>query len=241
MSIIKNNNEVVRVFKGTLPLSYIYKGDKLIWQLEEVITEDPYADYGIVLEWNTRNDLSYSSSGTRLYGEIALIYDKVNSRIKYFSFKDFLEDEPSTISKCNVSDLPQLNMAEFKTYSSNGSIVGTNNTLKKVLKFPNLDRTFSFNCPNLEYVNWKGVPLQYLILNNKCTSLTEIDCDTVNERGNMSFAYSPLSNKTIVRIFNILKENNGINNLITLSNTSYDTLTQGQLAIATSKGWTVTT
>jgi hypothetical protein len=56
----------------------------------------------------------------------------------------------------------------------------------------------------------------------------------------ISLQYSPLTRNEIVNIFQYLKTTSG--KTITLTNNNYaDDLTAGELAIATGKGWTVST
>lgn len=231
-------------YYGSTPLQYVYWGNALIWQKTETPT-DPYEGYDTVLDWTTNvdplegKDLTTLPQAQREMRNM-WVYCRINGNLVAYS-----RDE-TTISKNNFGTPSSLSFV--KSYTSGSKNYWCSNPyLKRVLKLPfkenitDLTRTF-YNCTSLTYINVEGWDLSKVTSASytfdNATALTDIDGNFSGIKINISFGSCPLTNQSVTNVINGLEQVT-IKRTITFSSTTYSTLTQEQIALATSKGWTV--
>lgn len=149
--------------------------------------------------------------------------EKVRSFYNMFEFASNLEKDGT------------LDLSSFNTPSLINISFMFNNTKIRELKFNTLDLS------NVSSTS-KTTPLAFV---NNCSNLVTISgniifpVDAVNTQP-LNFNSCPLDNKTAYSIINSLKKTTIEDRYISFSETTYKTLTQDQIKVATDKGWTVT-
>lgn len=271
MSIIRNNMEVGNIYKGVAQIQYVYKGNRLIYQLEEGAS----GDYDIVLEFNTRDEKSYSDVlKVNAYNHIMKVSSETNTttstQLNYgvCHLYQYLEDEPSTVTKFNwedISDNFYFGSASLKSaYSpifgykirTTNSVNTISSPITKILKM-DFAKVQDIKFDSLLY--GLGSTLEYIRLENydetlRSSSLTQTPSSTTSSRlshlttiegynvkfnNTLYFNYSPLNEKSVKFIIDSLA-NVTKKYTLNLKSSSYEYLSQEDIALATSKGWTIT-
>ena len=152
-------------------------------------------------------------------------------------------------SNCNklisldVSSFDTSNVTNMKNmFASCGKLTELDLSNFDTSKVNNLDQMFSY-CANLEKITFGVFDInncstsQYILFYG-CNSLTTLEGEIRGIKFDFNLRHSPLTNDSAMVIIRGL---NSINNkkTLTFSQTTFDTLTDEQIAIATSKGWTV--
>lgn len=123
---------------------------------------------------------------------------------------------------CNL--LTSLDLSSFDT--SNVTITN--------FMFYDCNHLVTLNLGNFNFVNVSNA----LFMFNNCNKLSTVTGEITNIKVAIDLSSSPLTNDSAMVIVNGLAQVNETKN-VTFKASTYDTLTEEQIAVATSKGWTV--
>lgn len=207
------NKNIENIYFNNNGISALYQGTNLIWKKQEVVTDGYIIGYA-----NKPPGFVTCLINNELYG------GNIEDGIYRIDFK----------GEC----LSLYNMFQFKT----------NITLVNLANFyysscTNFGRMF-FTCTSLTDIvfnpqctisNADDIKNMFI----SCTSLTDVRGAIEGIKLDLDLSDSPLTADSAMVFINGLEEVEETKTL-SLKDTTYDSLTEEQIAIATSKGWTVT-
>lgn len=205
------NKEIKNVCFNNAGISALYGGDILIWKKQK--------NSGYVIGYaNTPPNIFAISYNGKSQG--AMINDgvfkldideEINSLYNMFQFK-------SQVTLVNLLNLEYSNCTNF------GRMFFGCSNLQSIVFNPNCTFSNATDLDNLFY---------------DCTSLTDVDGRINGIKLDLDLSYSPLTNDSAMTIINGLSDVEQTR-ILQLKAETYDSLSEEQIAVATSKGWTVT-
>lgn len=248
--IVCNNKNIGEVFYLNKSYSEVYKGDVLIFKKqEEDINKE---NYDLILEWKNRTCNPDAQSGN---DQNNLVVKINNTNIKLI---DYLEEDPSTISKCNYSDivngevtnlyrmftpvysyLSSTSYPPIPIYLSNDNIIN----IKRLVIPPTVTSVSEmfYIVSALSSINaeWDLSGLTSAISSSFCRKISlEFRGTIKNLSVNADIRNWIMDNKGVMVWINGLSEVSSSHTL-TINTDTYNTLTEDQKQIASDKGWTI--
>lgn len=233
------NKDIKNIHFRNNGASALYCGSTLIWETQSK-EQDPdhyipkYNFCGKFTDDSTEEDWWYYRNGSSKSSNKISIADKVNPQTKIF---DFEIEAPSTL--------------QYLFYR--------NEKIEKIFSLPsinvtNMSRLF-YSCNKIETVYFKNLNCENITdmsdLFYGCVNITNVIGSIQNIKVDIKLGntitgkdyYSPtygvfLTNDSVMVFINGLAEVEDVKT-IQLNQTTYDTLTEEQIALATSKGWSV--
>lgn len=152
-------------------------------------------------------------------------------------------DGCSALTSVDLSNLDTLKMTSMSSMFYNcASLENINLSNFDTSKVTSMSYMF-YNCASLKTLNLSGWDFSAVTSTSafatRCAVLTDIIGPVSGISANLSFSDSPLTNESAMVIINGLAEVTAKRTL-QLSAATYDSLSDQQIALATSKGWTVT-
>lgn len=249
-----NTNDIKTVYFNNNEVVALYKGNSLIYskQSEEPIpTYNPKLLKGKFTDDSTEDDWWWRPIAEPFTGETTVLQlnDYVDPNTKEFEYEiDFKFNNVATLFEGNsklerIDSIPDISalygMSKvFKDCSSLKSVDASNFTVDKMITMTEMFK----NCTSLQLLNISNWNTVKVISGNDmfkgCTSLTTVKGKNNVFAVDFVLSDSPLTNKSAMVFINGLSDVASTKK-ITFKRTTYDTLTEEQIAMATSKGWSI--
>ncbi len=217
------SKELVGVLKDSTSISSIYQGEKLVWGKQGEVT-NPYAGKfaGKFVNGTSASDCYYEAEGRD--------GNKKQVQFSNYANREFAMDiDLGTKLDYLFSD--NLNIEDVY------NIVVTPKVTSMKQAFSMANNLKHIHCDNWDCSNVTNMTDIF----TGSIALTSITGNISNIRTNISLTYNPLDNDSAMIIINGLYDYSGTGSTRTIKfrTSTYNTLTDEQKAIATSKGWTV--
>lgn len=214
------SKELVGVYNVSTPINSIYQGTQLVWGKNK----EPINPYKGKFAGKFKSGTSYDGCYYEANGQ--------DGNKKQVSFSNYANREFSM-------DVDLGTKLDY-LFSDNSNIEDIYNIVV-TNKVTSMKQAFSM-APALKHIHcddWDCSNVVYMTdIFTGSTSLSSITGSISNIRPNLDLSFNPLDNDSAMVLINGLKPTD-VTKKITFRKSTYDTLTDEQKAIATSKGWTV--
>lgn len=217
------SKELVEVLTDGTSISSIYNGDVLVWSKQREVV-NPYAGM-------FAGKFKDGTSASLCYYEA----DGKDGNQKQVQFSNYTNRE--FCMNINLGTKLDYLFSDNLYIEDIYNIVVTDKVTSMLQAFSMATSLKHIHCDNWDCSNVTNMTDIF----TGSTALSSITGSISNIRPNISLAYNPLDNDSAMVIINGLMDfsGTGSNRTITFRKSTYDTLTDEQKAIATSKGWTI--
>ena len=236
------NKEITKVIFNNAEISALYYGDVLVWEKENTEEYGVNTFAGKFTDDSTESDWFWKPNNNKIS-----IADKVDPTTKEFNFDYKLTYyNPTLVSvdkiekiyhfpdTSNITSMYQM----FKICKALTSIDLSNFNTSSVTDMGSMfGYCYALTTLDLTSFDTSKVTNMYSMFYN-CYKLTKVTGVFEGTKVDLDLHYSPLTNESAMVFINGLA-NVGETKTIKFKSTTYNTLTAEQIAIATSKGWTV--